>query len=268
MPPTDNRCLARSHDWGTTGPHPGAVCVRPGCGKVFGTRPRRRRYDYSSAMSATNRPAGPDSHLTLQAAYSSPAAPSPSLSQNSALAARWGVAPPPAAVSPPPATEADSEQSEIGGQKLAEMLTPFFADGTIAIERWIIDWRGRVPNDADDEQRQELHKCTEVLLRKMLPDVAVGAWQKWGFCVLVLYAQMRIGAEKKPKIEAIDPKKMERPADSSGGAVGIAAASNVISIRPSSPPSASCAPSDDSGVESAPVKSSDTPRTDSATDAT
>ena len=202
-------CKARMHQWGAQGARAGAVCA--GCGKRYGERKSRVYPEELDALSATEVEA-----MEQVPAQSAPASDELSARRirNAALAARWGVAPAqtespnPEPVPPsPPAETSDAggegKVSAVEAEKLAAMLKPYVRDGLLASERWIIDWRGYIPKDVPEDQREELGECVEVVLRKLLPDVAVGPWAKLGFVLTMCYAAQRVGAEKKPKEQAV-----------------------------------------------------------------
>lgn len=225
-------CPGRMHDWGDALAAPGAVCVR--CGHVYG---RKAAPVQEPSPPAPIQPAAP----TVDAADASDGG---GLKINETLRARWAAqtpaAGPPADVSGTAAAVPGDPASEVDGEQLAEMLKPYVADGLIGLERWIIDWRGYVPKNPDPEQREELHECTGVLLAKLLPKVAVGPWAKFGFSMTVLYASMRVGAEKKPP--AVAPSL-------DGASATTPPVTRLQSIPPSSQPSGKAEPSDGGTAE-------------------
>ena len=225
-------CPGRMHDWGDAPAAPGAVCVR--CGHMYGRK--------AAPVQETPSPASiPPAAPTVDAA----AAPDGGgLKINETLRARWAAQAPqagaPAAVPGTAAAPASDPESELDGEQLAEMLKPYVADGLIGLERWIIDWRGYIPKNCDPEQREELHKCTGVLLSKLLPKVAAGPWGKFGFAMVMLYASMRVGAEKKPP--AVVPSL-------DGASATTPPATRLQSIPLSSQPSGKAEPSDGGTAE-------------------
>jgi hypothetical protein len=158
--------------------------------------------------------------------------------RNEALAARFALlgGAPGTAGAPPPDHVAAVAPVETA--KLAAMLRPYVADGLIAAERWVIDWRGFVANDPDAEQRKDLHECVEVLLVQYLPAVSVGPWGKLCLSMTLLYASMRIGAERKPPPLAPTPP---------GAAAGTAAPAQPLRSIPLSSPASGKSTISDAG---------------------
>ena len=189
------------HSWPGSKGVPGAICS--GCGKRYGER--GRAYPVAPA------PAPPAS-LPERIAESVEQERTEARTRNAALAARWAQKESPSATESPTGGAAAAVAAAPGEAlspadtaSLARTLRPFVADGLIAAERWVIDWRGYIPKDPDPEQREDLHECVEVLLARILPDVAVGPWGKFGISMTLLYGSMRIGAEKKPEAVAASP---------------------------------------------------------------
>lgn len=207
MKPGAKPCPGRMHQWGTHPPTFGAICLR--CGHHYGVKRRDE-----AALPAT-----PPTPLALppETAPQAPTPPAPlpdELAQhperNAALAARWATTPEGSAtpnapgVSSTPATTTKGEISTAEAIKLARYLRSYVADGLIAAERWIIDWRGYVPKDPDQELREELHECVEIILTRLLPSVSVGPWGKLAVTSTMLYATMRIGAvRKRPELALV-----------------------------------------------------------------
>jgi hypothetical protein len=199
------------HEWPGGRGKPGAVCSRPGCGHRFGQRGRQANPGgvIPSAAAVDEVAAAPVVPITQKRQPSS------------ALRERWnlsqelpgnGSAPEALGAAAGAASESSSAapKASESAKKLATMWAPWIADGAIAFERWIIERRGYIPREPAEEPRAELHECVGEILQRLLPDVTVGPWARAGISLPVLYASMRVGAEKKP--DALPPKVPEKDA--------------------------------------------------------
>jgi hypothetical protein len=165
--------------------------------------------------------------------------------RNQALADRWrqlpgaAAAPLPGAPGAAPASPVESPEDATHTAHIAKTLAPYFADGVIAAERWIIAWdwptRGREANDPDEAARKDLHKCAEVLLRRYVPNLTIGPWGEAALAVSLLYGSMRIGAPLKPPAE-LPPAKPADPAPSLRSVPASTVPPVTTPIPPSSPP--------------------------------
>ena len=237
-------CPGRNHFWDRQPAGPGAHCQR--CGQAFGSRAKRNPPPVEPAQGEVYRVPKVNvstGEVTILEATFPP--PSDELAarraRNPALAARWAVSAQAESTHPPEAAPASPAESSAAGdagtlsvtdaeaERLAEMLKPYVADGLLGVERWIIDWRGYVPKDIPEDQREELAECVEVILRRWLPDVAVGPYAKIGFVLAMSYAAMRVGAGKKPT-EQKEPPALSR--------IGVEA----TAPKPETPPPSSPSP--------------------------
>jgi len=209
-------CAARIHEWPHKPGRPGDKCKR--CGHEFGKR---------KAGGTRPPPVASSAHVAPLAPHVPVAAVSPALRLPSeALARHWNLAPAggsdvAAAAAPPPAPAVPDQaappaepecRSSKSAQELAEMWAPWLADGVIAVEKWIIEKRGRVPRDVADKPYKELTECAEEILRRLLPDVKVGPWVRGGIAAGFCYASMRVNADKavadgQPSAEPSAPSK-------------------------------------------------------------
>jgi hypothetical protein len=240
-------CPGRMHDWGHEGRGVlGDVCKR--CHRPWG--------GFSAAVLPPPSPVAPSP--VVNTSTSGGGGGTTGRPRNEALAARWrglpGAAELPGAATPPDAP-AETAEEAIQTAHLAKILAPYVADGVIAAERWLIacNWptRGRLANDPDEAARKDLHECTEILLRRYLPNVTVGSWGKAMLAASLLYASMRIGAPLTPETQASLPAT----APSAPSAPASTAAPATTLIQPSSPPPQSL-PTSDAGIAPAAVNPS------------